>query len=468
MSDEEYEYEYSSGAEESAQEDGDASGENDDAILIANTFYEADDAKIRMPLEAIDGFEKVVQLEKEKGTEVKWRFKALRALVILYVEQGSSDKMLTRYQELLTLISHVTSNESLEAINSVLDTLQVCATKDTSTLISMYNVTLKVLKDAGNERMWFNTALKLAKLHVQTRSYKDASTLVQQLRRSCSMADGSDDPGKGTQLVEIYALEIQLCGASGDISRVSEIYEKVQRLSTAINDPRIMGVVHENFGQLHMAQQKWSVAYDEFFSAFRSYSEAGNVSARKCLKYVVLSNMLSLSQINPFDSQEAKVFKDEPEIKAMWKLRSAYTEKNFDDFYRILNDPQNKISSDEFMLQYLQPLVDSFRALVLQNAIKPYRDVSLDFLAKRVKASRAEVEIILVNLILDGEIAGSIDQVKGFLHLSSASKATTKIYTGVAEWAAALERVSGATQSMLLSGVSGHGGFHGVDFYPDM
>jgi hypothetical protein len=101
----------------------------------------------------------------------------------------------------------------------VLDTLQVCATKDTSTLISvrrrlhrlcrmrvvtvrrlmrtslclldrsfasrpqMYNVTLKVLKDAGNERMWFNTALKLAKLHVQTRSYKDASTLVQQLRR---------------------------------------------------------------------------------------------------------------------------------------------------------------------------------------------------------------------------------------------------------------------------------------------
>ncbi len=25
-----------------------------------------------MPLEAIDGFEKVVQLEKEKGTEVKW------------------------------------------------------------------------------------------------------------------------------------------------------------------------------------------------------------------------------------------------------------------------------------------------------------------------------------------------------------------------------------------------------------
>ena len=35
----------------------------------------------------------------------------------------------------------------------------------------------------------------------------------------------------------------QLCVASGDASRVSEIYDKVQHLSTAINDPRIMGCV---------------------------------------------------------------------------------------------------------------------------------------------------------------------------------------------------------------------------------
>ncbi len=45
-------------------------------------------------------------------------------------------------------------------------------------------------------------------------------------------------------------------------------------------------VVHENFGILHMDQQKWSVAYDEFFAAFRSYSEVGNAAARRCLKYV--------------------------------------------------------------------------------------------------------------------------------------------------------------------------------------
>jgi COP9 signalosome complex subunit 2 len=58
---------------------------------------------------------------------------------------------------------------------------------------------------------------------------------------------------------------------------------------------------------LHMAAEKWPQAYDEFYAAFKCYSDSGNVAARRCLKYVVLANMLSLSKIDPFDTQEAKV-----------------------------------------------------------------------------------------------------------------------------------------------------------------
>ena len=48
--------------------------------------------------------------------------------------------------------------------------------------------------------------------------------------------------------------------------------------------------------------------YNEFFEGFRNYQEAGNGRAATCLKYVVLANMLALSDINPFDSREAKAF----------------------------------------------------------------------------------------------------------------------------------------------------------------
>ena len=39
-----------------------------------------------------------------------------------------------------------------------------------------------------------------------------------------------------------------------------------------------------------------------------------------CLKYLVLANMLMKSDINPFDSQEAKPYKNDPEILAMTNL----------------------------------------------------------------------------------------------------------------------------------------------------
>ena len=39
-----------------------------------------------------------------------------------------------------------------------------------------------------------------------------------------------------------------------------------------------------------------------------------------CLKYLVLANMLMKSGINPFDSQEAKPYKSNPEILAMTNL----------------------------------------------------------------------------------------------------------------------------------------------------
>jgi len=39
-----------------------------------------------------------------------------------------------------------------------------------------------------------------------------------------------------------------------------------------------------------------------------------------CLKYLVLANMLMKSGINPFDSQEAKPYKNNPEILAMTNL----------------------------------------------------------------------------------------------------------------------------------------------------
>lgn len=105
-------------------------------------FFAFSDVKLRAPAEAIEGFSKVVALEKEHKTEMEWcgralpsktslttadwlcalfgrSFKALTALVILHIQLGHAEAMVSRYRELLALIGspRVTSNATMEAIN---------------------------------------------------------------------------------------------------------------------------------------------------------------------------------------------------------------------------------------------------------------------------------------------------------------------------------------------------------------
>jgi COP9 signalosome complex subunit 2 len=63
-----------------------------------------------------------------------------------------------------------------------------------------------------------------------------------------------------------------------------------------------MGVIRECGGKMHMSEKEWSKAQSDFFESFKSYDEAGSSRRIACLKYLVLANMLMLSQIDPFDS----------------------------------------------------------------------------------------------------------------------------------------------------------------------
>ena len=56
----------------------------------------------------------------------------------------------------------------------------------------------------------------------------------------------------------------------------------------------------------------------------------------QCLKYLVLANMLMESNVDPFDAQEAKPYKNDGEVLAMTNLVNAYQENNILEFEKIL------------------------------------------------------------------------------------------------------------------------------------
>merc|ERR1719201_3163007 len=262
------------------------------------------------------------------------------------------------------------------------------------------------------------------------------------LHKTCQKPDGTDDVSKGSHLLEVYALEIQMCALTKNSVRMKDIYPKTINLTSAIADPRNIAVIRESGGKMYMSEKKWEAAYNEFFEAFKNYQETGNASRAKImLKYVVLANMLALSSINPFDSREAKVYQDDPEISAMANLRIAYEQNDIQSIDQLLTNPSYKIASDDFICTYLQDLLRNIRLQVLQNIIKPYRCISLEFLAKEINVDNDEVTSLLVQLILDEKITARIDGTEGFLHVNSGSSEDMKKFNNIQRWVDSFERI---------------------------
>eukprot|EP00812_Abedinium_dasypus_P000884 NODE_1104_length_1239_cov_232.898649.p1 GENE.NODE_1104_length_1239_cov_232.898649~~NODE_1104_length_1239_cov_232.898649.p1 ORF type:complete len:367 (+),score=152.46 NODE_1104_length_1239_cov_232.898649:3-1103(+) len=334
----------------------------------------------------------------------------------------------------------VTRNDASEAINTVLDS--VSSASDLSKLETIYELTLDALKATANQRLWFSTSVKLAKLYLEMGDVSKLQRLVRTLHKTCQKPDGSDDVSKGSQLLEVYALDLQACAVTKNSLRMKEIYPKTINLTSAIADPRSIAVIRESGGKMYMSEKKWEAAYNEFFEAFKNYQETGNATRAKImLKYVVLANMLALSSINPFDSREAKVYQDDPAITAMASLRTAYEQNDIQAINSILTNPSNQILSDSFIKTYLQDLLRNIRLQVLQNIIQPYHCVSLDFLAREINVARDEVVSLLVQLILDEKIAARIDGTENFLHVDSGSTDQAKRLANIRKWIDSIERI---------------------------
>lgn len=124
--------------------------------------------------------------------------------------------------------SAVTRNYSEKSINNILD--YVSSSDDMTFMEKFYQTTLNSLMDSKNDRLWVKTNLKLAKLWLDRQEYSRlnkvrnttaymelvtltlicCSQILRQLHTSCQKDDGTDDQRKGTHLLEIFALEIQM------------------------------------------------------------------------------------------------------------------------------------------------------------------------------------------------------------------------------------------------------------------
>jgi COP9 signalosome complex subunit 2 len=122
---------------------------------------------------------------------------------------------------------------------------------------------------------------------------------------------------------------------------MKEVYKQCLQVKSAISHPRIMGFLRSMCAYVAVSSESraenciWSRRNSsshrpvhsllpsnrtDFFEAFKNYDEAGSGQRIQCLKYLVLANMLSESTIDPFESQETKPYKNDPQIASIVAL----------------------------------------------------------------------------------------------------------------------------------------------------
>ncbi|EPT03485.1 hypothetical protein FOMPIDRAFT_1028754 [Fomitopsis schrenkii] len=432
--DEDYNFDYS----DDDQEDAAASAD------VENMYYMAKSKKEASPEQALKEFRAIVDQEEEKGD---WGFKALKqSTKILFLQLRRPSDALETYKELLTYTkSAVTRNYSEKTINGILDYVgggkggQV----EVNVLEKFYQATKKALEDAKNERLSAKTNLKLAKLWLDKREYSRLSKVLRDLHQATAGTNGEDIAQKGTQLLEIYALEIQMYNETKNYKKLKEIYNASNSVHSAIPHPRILGVIKECGGKMWMGERQWNRASEDFFESFKNYDEAGSPQRIQVLKYLVLANMLTGSEVNPFDSQETKPYKNDPQIKAMTDLVDAYQRREVHSAEKILRDNKT-IMDDPFIQSYIGELLRSLRTQYLIDLIKPYTRLELSFLATQLNVDKDEVEDLLIGLILEGKVEGKIDQVSMRLELTTKQSLEKKRYDALDQWTNALESVHNA------------------------
>jgi pyruvate carboxylase len=177
-----------------------------------------------------------------------------------------------------------------------------------------------------------------------------------------------------------------------------------------------------------------------------------------------MSSMLHASTINPFDSQEARPYRDDPEIQTMTNLVQAFHNNDICQFEHILQ--KGNLLEDEFVRQHVQDLLRTIRTQVLQKVLYPYTKISIAAIAKELNdISVLDVENLLVSLILEDKLQGEIDQVEGVLVKKAAIESTSngkkqeasmvaQQCDALDEMADALEKLSHSIASTRIKGES--------------
>ncbi|KAH9599410.1 Proteasome component (PCI) domain [Trypanosoma melophagium] len=387
------------------EEDGcDEEGEAWEAAL-ESTYANAKAIMNTSPEECAAGLHSVVRDDPIGG---RWTFKALKMLTRLTLRTKAYEEMLEYYKRVANFKHDDINNGALQkAMAKFMDEAQRVPAGCLRRLLQItIEASSKNMRAFG--KLWFNAKLKHATLSLESNNLDAVLEEMKPVLAWCKEEEQFSFK-KSAQLFLSYALLLEVYSKKNDFKRMRDTFLSAISIANTIPPSRVAGSVLECGGKMYMHIRDWTSAFRSFSVAFRNYNESGDPRRMDCLKYLVLSCMLSGSTTDPFATHETKNFEDTEEILPMAKLMKTFTDNDVQGFFHVVEQYQETFEADPVINMNLDLVLEELRLQALVAYVAPYERLYMKRLEDVLVTNSDEVMRLCVKAMMRGMLHASLD-----------------------------------------------------------
>jgi len=425
-------------------------------------YYEGKSLQEEKADEAKDAYLHVIEQDENNTSE--YGFKAHKRIILMMIRKEVSFDEAEVKSHFNSTISYVEFN--MKTMEKILDALAGSM---------MWNLLLEFMDEGAsaflkrkNERSWYRTYLNGLKHFVDAEAESNLSpeqsrllsARIEELQMRCELAPGVVNPKKESFFLEVIALRMKriLLSVRPDrpismmitgINGLRRLVYRIIKIQFELLGLTTLGTINECSGLVMLYDHKWSDAKQRFFEAFKNYDDSASPRRWSCLRYFVLSSLMENSGINPFETREIKPQTNHEEILPFVALWTAFENRNVSDFNTAV---QKAFENDDFGRLIVPSLVFSFQCLKVAEVVKAYSKVRLSYIAQQLELSDDVCNTLITELILDGRLVGSIDQVNKVLYLEESGLSEDDMkYQAMSQWSKHVEVIASSISGKVIN-----------------
>lgn len=361
-----------------------------------------------------------LQLNPDLSNDI-FIFKAIKQSIKICQLSGNYSKIPSLIEQLFSQFNRVDRNYGDSSLSKVLFRFEPTTNIPNPILESIYQKFLEFLKQiddrtTNESRTYLRVNLYMSNLFILEKEYDKAHDILTSLER---MVLGSSDDIKSVFLFDVLAAEMTIASEHKfnlhELTRLSKLSSSA---ITAIPQSRIVGTVKECLGIVCMYSQDYQSANIYFQDSFKAFNECGDPRRVEVLIKLIISNLLSESEINPFRSSDFQGLLQNKNIAIMMQLFNVVQNIKIDQYSKMLHthDFLSLQANNPFLSHFLPGITEIIRVKFILEYLRVFSRLKLKGFCEKLCISEANLEQLLLRLLNKGKLGNvRLDLVNGLI-----------------------------------------------------